>query len=520
MAPLPKSRAGDAVQDAIEELGFGNYQLLTLLLTGGIMFAEGAEMLVMGSITSLLHRHWDLNPAVRGAMVSIVFIGFSIGNLMSGNIGDRYGRRTAIMISYAMIGCFGFATACSMGPTIMIALRFFVGMGCGIGFPAVYSLMPEVCPAKWRGGISTLMIGFMPLGELFAAIFVLFVDPGLNNGSRMCDVGTIYPTKALMDPETCVWRTLCELSAIPAFMFLFITSQFLHESPQFLAAQGRWEELEQIMQRMAKMNGKKLDLEALRASYDQSATPAVKDADSGEEQKEEGGYSFQGAVEEMSKPYLRWVVVFMCFAHMTKDFSVFGLSYVLPQYFVFLKSMKAAYELMIVASLALPGVALAFAATKVEGVSRVTWMSISGALCGFFAFGMLEAAPSSFAAPCAYMVKLLALSYFIFTVVYTAEAFPTSIRNTAVGCCTCAGRLGSIGAPMIFEMSKEMTGSFDFFVYCLLTAMFAIASTAPLCLPKRGLMGGDDKEIENSAEKLVFDSMTNYGADKEAKATA
>ena len=61
-----------------------------LFLTGGIFLAEGAEMLIMGwhprflfaesmgelwsqgSITSLLHRHWDLDPVIRGGMVSIV----------------------------------------------------------------------------------------------------------------------------------------------------------------------------------------------------------------------------------------------------------------------------------------------------------------------------------------------------------------------------------------------------------------------------------------------------------------
>eukprot|EP00933_Yihiella_yeosuensis_P084723 TRINITY_DN99348_c0_g1_i1.p1 TRINITY_DN99348_c0_g1~~TRINITY_DN99348_c0_g1_i1.p1 ORF type:complete len:525 (+),score=104.71 TRINITY_DN99348_c0_g1_i1:142-1716(+) len=514
---LPKSAAGDAVTAAINEIGFGKYQLVTLLLTGGIMFAEGAEMLVMGSITSLLHDAWDLNPAVRGAMVSVVFIGFSIGNLMSGSVGDRHGRRVAILLSYSMIGCFGFATACSTGPFTMIGLRFFVGMGCGIGFPAVYSLMPEVCPAEWRGGISTLMIGFMPLGELVAALFVLFVDPELNNSAKYCSVGIYYPTKSFLDPERCVWRTLCELSAVPAFIFLMLSSHFLHESPQFLAAQGRWEELEESMLRIAKMNGKEINLDELRASFLAGSPASKKLDDINKDEAQDGaeeGYSFSSALVEMAAPKLRYVVIFMCFAHMTKDFSVFGLSYVLPQFFVFLKSMKAAYELIIVACLALPGVALAFAASRVEGVSRATWMSISSGLCGLFGFGMLSSAPMALAAPSAYIVKLLALSYFIFTVVYTAEAFPTSIRNTAVGCCTCAGRMGSIGAPLVFELSKAQTGSFDFFLYCLIGSMLAISSSATVCLPKKGLMDGaseEEAEILN-AEKLA--GMGDYSAVK------
>ena len=37
-----------AVAHAVEELGFGAYQLLKLFLCGGIFLAEGAEMLIMG----------------------------------------------------------------------------------------------------------------------------------------------------------------------------------------------------------------------------------------------------------------------------------------------------------------------------------------------------------------------------------------------------------------------------------------------------------------------------------------
>eukprot|EP00930_Biecheleria_cincta_P035449 TRINITY_DN24383_c0_g1_i1.p1 TRINITY_DN24383_c0_g1~~TRINITY_DN24383_c0_g1_i1.p1 ORF type:complete len:518 (-),score=107.26 TRINITY_DN24383_c0_g1_i1:74-1627(-) len=507
-APLPKTPAVEAVSAAVEEIGFGPYQLMTLAMTGGIMFAEGAEMLVMGSITSLLHHSWDLAPAIRGAMVSIVFVGFSIGNLLSGQVGDRFGRRTGILLSYTMIACFGFATACATGPKMMIALRFFVGMGCGVGFPAVYTLMPEVCPAKWRGAVSTLMIGFMPLGELFAALWVLLVDPELDNSAKGCDFNMYYPTKTLQDPDRCTWKTLCELSAIPAFCFLMMATNFLYESPQLLASQGRFDELEKVMKKMCQMNGVELDMEAFRKKL--TATSSEVDAPVAE--IETKGYSFGSAVQTMAQPSLRYVVLFMCFAHMTKDFSVFGLAYVLPQYFVFLKGMVAGLELLIVASISLPGVLLAFLATRVQSIPRSTWMSISAGLCGFFAGGMLEAGPDVLAAPCAYLVKLLALCYFIFTVVFTAEAFPTSIRNTAVGCCTAAGRMGSIGAPLIFEVSKHAFKSFDFFVCCLITSMLTIASLAPFCLPKKSAMDTDSAEADEAKALEVDSEAAGYGS--------
>jgi len=121
-------------------------------------------------------------------MVSVVFMGFSVGNVISGTIGDRFGRRKAVLLSYLMIGVFGMATAYATNALMMVSLRFCVGVGCGIGFPAVYSLIPEVCPTAYRGPTSTLMIGCMPVGELFAAIGVLLIDPNLDRSTKACEI--------------------------------------------------------------------------------------------------------------------------------------------------------------------------------------------------------------------------------------------------------------------------------------------------------------------------------------------
>mmetsp|Transcript_8130 Transcript_8130/g.17182 ORF Transcript_8130/g.17182 Transcript_8130/m.17182 type:complete len:463 (-) Transcript_8130:83-1471(-) len=460
-----------------------------LLLTGGVMFAEGAEMLVMGSMTTLLRDHWDLDPVVRGLMVSVVFVGFSMGNVVSGMIGDRWGRRRGVIIGYALMGCFGLATACAWGPRIMLTLRFGVGVGCGVGFPAVYSLIPEVCPTSWRSSISTLMIGFMPLGELFAASGVMLIDPYLDHDAEGCELGYYYPSRNLVNPEECSWKALSEYSAIPAVALLFLSARFLCESPAYLAARGSYEQLEEVLSRVSMMNGRELDLAALRSSYSSSSStkPALK------------GYSFADAAATLWSPRFRLTTIFMCFAHFVKDFTVFGLSYVLPQYFKSLRQISPGAQLSIVAVLAIPGVALAFLVSRSQ-VTHVHSLACSAGLCGFFALGMLAISPTWLAGPCVYMVKILALSYFIFTVVYTAEVFPTAIRNTAVGLCTCVGRLGSISAPLLFEVSRQHSNSFDGFTWMVISSTSLIAVLAPICL------------THDSKGKLLNEDAKSYGS--------
>eukprot|EP00928_Gymnodinium_smaydae_P034345 TRINITY_DN24360_c1_g4_i1.p1 TRINITY_DN24360_c1_g4~~TRINITY_DN24360_c1_g4_i1.p1 ORF type:complete len:499 (+),score=54.01 TRINITY_DN24360_c1_g4_i1:83-1579(+) len=458
------------VQAKIDEIGFGAFQLLTLLLAGGLMLAEGAEVLVMGSITTLLKGHWELSALLRGTMVAVVFIGFAAGNLLSGYIGDRFGRRVSILLGYCLIGSMGFLTGLALNPAMMVCLRFGVGVGCGVGFPSVYSLMPEVCPTHLRGSMSSLMIGFMPLGELYAALLVLFVDPTLSSSQHHCELYAHYPN--MYRPFVCTWRTMCELSALPAFFFFVCSFFFLWESPQYLCAHGRAEEARVVLRKMAKMNGKSVDLDDTQLVTSAAVPEPVPHE-----------FSYTSALTKLLSPPFFGTTLFMFLAHFTKDFSVFGLSYVLPQYFHQLETLTVGVHLTIMALLAIPGVLMAFFLTRASAIGHITSMRACAAFCALFTLGMLESSRDLIGAPCAFLCKSFAMAYFICTVVYTAEVFPTQFRNTAVGFCTSFGRAGSILAPLIFELSREHAdGSFDVFLVLLAVLATCIAATAGFAL--------------------------------------
>lgn len=482
--------SGGALQARIDAAGFGPFQLLMLLLTGGVMFAEGAEMLVMGSITTLLHDHWELTAFVRGLMVSIVFCGFSAGNVLSGFIGDGHGRKPSILLAYVLIGGFGLATSATWNPASMVVLRFFVGVGCGVGFPSVYSLIPEVCPTELRGVTSSVMIGFMPGGELFAAMLVWIIDPNLERTTAHCELG--YDLDSWWHGYTnCSWRSLCMYSALPAFLFLVLALVLLPESPHFLAARGRTGEAEVVLQQLERCNGASGgETQPLVHPGRAAAGKAAEEA---------------GALATMTSGKFLATSCFMCLAHFTKDFSLFGLAYVFPQYFKGSRHGTVAQHLIITALLALPGVAIAIIVMRLPSVGHITAMRTAAAGAALMALGMLEAAPVVLAVPCAYALKFLSLVFFIITVIYTAEVFPSKYRNTAVGLCTAVGRIGSISAPLLFELSMDWSdGSFDIFLITVVTFMSLIAVLAGWCL-----------SIETKGKALAVDAHdAHYGSTK------
>jgi len=474
----------EALQKKIDEIGFGPAQIIAVTCCGGIMASEGSEVNIMGCMTTLLAEQWNLSPFMKGFMTSIVFVGFAIGNLFSGYVGDRYGRRPAILISYFVIFVAGTLTSFTEACWSLVCIRFFVGVGCGIGFPSVYSLVPEVTPVWLRGVKSAVLISFMPLGEFYASLGVFLIDKELE-GTTPLGVAS--------------WRTLVQWSSIPPLFFLVFSLAFLQESPHFLLSRGRYKELSETLDHMAWLNGMHV--------HTAVAPRAVETAGGPKDEVGEEVFSFLDAVYRLfSKRFMR-TTLFLCLAQFTKDFGVFGLGYVFPQYFQETAGkLSVGSEMMVIALLALPGVVLAAALTKLHYVGHITSMSLTAALTGMSAFMLLDFIRCSVFA---YFVKFFAMAYFIVVVVYTAEVFPTRIRNSAVGLCTGCGRLGSITSPLIFEILKSVTSSFSPWWLILLCLDAAVALGAPifLTIETKGQKLADD---EGDSKRIDAPEKTQY----------
>ena len=197
----------------------------------------------------------------------------------------------------------------------------------------------------------------------------------------------------------CSWRSLCEFSAIPGFVFLFFCYFLLEESPHFLLAKGKYGELEALLKRVAHYNGKEEDIKNgahaelfgfLKAKNSYDITSAISTSTTSVDN--EGAavisavpvknlFSWRAVYKLLTSPAYYSITVFLFFCHFTKDFSVFGLTYVFPKFFMSLRTMAPAYELIIVSILAIPGVFLAFMFTKSQKIGHRASMQVFAGAC-------------------------------------------------------------------------------------------------------------------------------------------
>ncbi|CAD7930897.1 unnamed protein product [Amoebophrya sp. A25] len=86
------------VQDWLELWGIGYGQWKVSHCANGIWAADGAELLLLGSLVRAVTEEWNFSAFERGAIVGVVFIGVFFGNLLSGTLGDAIGTRKIFSI--------------------------------------------------------------------------------------------------------------------------------------------------------------------------------------------------------------------------------------------------------------------------------------------------------------------------------------------------------------------------------------------------------------------------------------
>ncbi|KAL6587064.1 Organic cation/carnitine transporter 7 [Orobanche minor] len=126
----------------------------------------------------------------------------------------------------------GFLSAFSPNFTLLIILRGLVGVGLG-GGPVLSSWFLEFIPAPDRGTWMVMLSAFWTLGTVFEASVAWFVMPRLG------------------------WRWLLAVSALPSSMLLLFY-RMTPESPRYLCMRGRKSEAVAILEKIARVNGRKL----------------------------------------------------------------------------------------------------------------------------------------------------------------------------------------------------------------------------------------------------------------------
>ena len=112
------------VTQAINNIGFGRFQIVLSFVVGLCWMADSMEMMILSILPLALHCEWGINQYRQAFLTTIVFIGMMISSTFWGKISDRFGRKQALIVSGIFLFFYGFLSTFSPSYPWILCLRY------------------------------------------------------------------------------------------------------------------------------------------------------------------------------------------------------------------------------------------------------------------------------------------------------------------------------------------------------------------------------------------------------------
>ncbi len=156
------------VSRMLDEHGLGAFQIKLILWSTLIAFIDGYDIGAIAFAAPHLVPEWHIAPKSLGLVLTASNFGVLIGSQIFGWVGDRYGRKTSLIICNLLFGVFTFWAAYSTNLTELFWLRSIAGLGIGGVIPNVVALNAESAPRNLRATLAIIATGMVPIGGALA----------------------------------------------------------------------------------------------------------------------------------------------------------------------------------------------------------------------------------------------------------------------------------------------------------------------------------------------------------------
>jgi AAHS family 4-hydroxybenzoate transporter-like MFS transporter len=374
---------------------------------------------------------WGLKAGQAGLLISSGLVGFLLGAALHGVAADKFGRRGTLLAGLWITSIFTLLTAVLANSFISFcALRLLTGLGLGVLLPLATTYINELAPRRVANTFALWGVGLgWAAGGTLAGVVGVFATPGLG------------------------WQSLYWIGSL-SFLLLPFMHVMLPESPKFLVIQGRVPEIRSMLAK----------LRPERAHIYATATVAA-------DNKLASGNSI---LELLQPKYRRTTIAIWATAFLSL-FCIFGLSGWIPTVMIQRGETFAASfgfgALMQIMSF-VGGIVLGHLVDRFghgRGLLGL-WWALGG--CAVLTLVFLNDHVANVTCVAAAGFFIIGAQFVLNN--FTAAAYETNVRATAVGMELGVGRVGAILGPFVAgALQQNYQSSLPMFISIGLAALAA-----------------------------------------------
>ena len=150
---------------AFDERGITRFNISLIIFAFFVVLIDGYDISALSFAVPELVKAWNITDrSALGPVLSASLVGMLFEAPLLGALGDRFGRKKAIIAACLIFGGFTWLTAVATSLHQITYLRFLAGIGIGGFMPNIIALVAEYAPRRLRATMVILMFSGVSFG--------------------------------------------------------------------------------------------------------------------------------------------------------------------------------------------------------------------------------------------------------------------------------------------------------------------------------------------------------------------